>query len=164
MVSRDMVFSSSGRPGDPAGVAIFSRKSSDTSIGLLSLKANIVPLTTDAWLITPFGRVVDVTAPGKSALAEPSGRVNFTQVDPAGAGVPSASRFALLGKNVRSPQISPTRTRAPIPTPNHSHSDLPLADFSCMLAGEGINGRQIIGRTDSNGRDGVDGHCFPKDH
>jgi len=33
-----------------------------------------------------------------------------------------------------------------------------------MLAGEGINGRQIVGRTDSNGRDGLDGHCFPKEH
>ena len=35
--------------------------------------------------------------------------------------------------------------------------------FSCVLAGAGIKGGQIIGRTDSNGRDVEDGHCFPQD-
>lgn len=35
--------------------------------------------------------------------------------------------------------------------------------FSCMLAGAGIKGGQIIGRTDSDGRSVEDGHCFPQD-
>lgn len=35
--------------------------------------------------------------------------------------------------------------------------------FSCMLAGAGIKGGQIFGRTDANGRDVEDGHCFPQD-
>ena len=35
--------------------------------------------------------------------------------------------------------------------------------FTCMLAGAGIKGGQIIGRTDSDGRSVEDGHCFPQD-
>jgi uncharacterized protein (DUF1501 family) len=35
--------------------------------------------------------------------------------------------------------------------------------FSCLLAGAGIKGGQIIGRTDSTGRSVEDGHCLPQD-
>ena len=35
--------------------------------------------------------------------------------------------------------------------------------FSCLLAGAGIRGGQIIGRTDSTGRSVEDGHCLPQD-
>ena len=35
--------------------------------------------------------------------------------------------------------------------------------FSCLLAGAGIKGGQIIGRTDSTGRNVEDGHCLPQD-
>ena len=35
--------------------------------------------------------------------------------------------------------------------------------FSCLLAGAGIKGGQIIGRTDATGRSVEDGHCLPQD-
>lgn len=35
--------------------------------------------------------------------------------------------------------------------------------FSCLLAGAGIRGGQVIGKTDSTGRSVEDGHCGPQD-
>ena len=35
--------------------------------------------------------------------------------------------------------------------------------FSCLLAGAGIRGGQVIGKTDSTGRTVDDGHCLPQD-
>ncbi|MCA9063658.1 MAG: DUF1501 domain-containing protein [Planctomycetaceae bacterium] len=37
------------------------------------------------------------------------------------------------------------------------------AAFSCMLAGAGIRGGQVIGQTDSEGRNVDTGHCYPQD-
>ena len=35
--------------------------------------------------------------------------------------------------------------------------------FSCLLAGAGIKGGQVVGTTDSEGKSVEDGHCYPQD-
>ena len=52
--------------------------------------------------------------------------------------------------------------RTPLINQNAGRDHHPGA-FSCLLAGAGVKGGQVIGRTDSNGRSVEDGHCLPQD-
>jgi hypothetical protein len=52
--------------------------------------------------------------------------------------------------------------RTPVINQNAGRDHHPAA-FSCLLAGAGVRGGQVIGSTDSEGRTVVDGHCYPQD-
>lgn len=52
--------------------------------------------------------------------------------------------------------------RTPVINQNAGRDHHPAA-FSCVLAGAGIRGGQVLGSTDSEGRSVEDGHCYPQD-